>query len=275
MRCVPGDGCRCAARGQGRRGVRFLTGRGGRRPIRRRGCGGSARLCRWSGAGRAGALGGDAQGGAGGGPVAGAVAGAVVAEDAFDGDPGGGIPGVRAGQERRGRVLGLIRQDLGVSEAGVVIQGGVQVAVAQDRVAVAGALRAGMGLAVTPALDVAQDTPATAVGDVTELLDVHVDQLAGPGALIAADRHPGGPVQACQPRAAVTAQHRVHRRGRHAQPEADPGGAQPGGDPQAYDPPLGPPGCTGRAGVRPRRPVGHARGAGLPVPGGPPGRGGG
>jgi hypothetical protein len=47
-RCVRGDGCTCAARGQAPGGVRFLSCRGGRRPIRRPGWGGSARPCRWS-----------------------------------------------------------------------------------------------------------------------------------------------------------------------------------------------------------------------------------
>ena len=52
-----------------------------------------------------GALGGDAEAGAGAQPKAGAVAGAVVAQDALDGDPGGGVPGVRAGQECGGGFL--------------------------------------------------------------------------------------------------------------------------------------------------------------------------
>jgi hypothetical protein len=46
-----------------------------------------------------GALVGDAQVVAGGGSEAGAVAAAVVGEDALDADPGGVVPGVRAGQE--------------------------------------------------------------------------------------------------------------------------------------------------------------------------------
>jgi hypothetical protein len=46
----------------------------------------------------AGALVGDVQVLAGRGPDPGAVAGAVVGQDALDGDAGGGVPGVRAGQ---------------------------------------------------------------------------------------------------------------------------------------------------------------------------------
>jgi hypothetical protein len=87
----------------------------------------------------------------------------------------------------------------------VVVQGGVQVAVADD------GMRAGAGevLVVRPALP-ADGPVAAAVGDVAEFLDVDVHQLAGPVPLIAADRHGGGPVQARQPRAAVTDQHLVH-----------------------------------------------------------------
>jgi hypothetical protein len=68
---------------------------------------------------------GDAQGGAGGGPVAGAVAGAVVADHALDSDAGGVVPG-------GGGFLFLVFENLGVSQPGVIIESGVQVAVAQD-----------------------------------------------------------------------------------------------------------------------------------------------
>src|SRR5215831_16409548 len=152
----------------------------------------------------AGALGGDAELGAGGGPEPGSVAGAVVAEDALDGDPGGGVPGVCAGQERGGGVLALIAQDLGIGQAGAVVQGGVQVTVADDGVAVAGAPgRGGGGLAVAPARLAAVDAPAAAVGDVDELFDVDVDQFAGAGPLVAADAPPAAAVQVRQWRAAV------------------------------------------------------------------------
>ncbi len=66
-----------------------------------------------------------------------AVARAVVGQDALDGDAGGGIPGVRAVQERGGGVFALVGEDLGVGETGVIVQGGVQVAVAQGWLAVA------------------------------------------------------------------------------------------------------------------------------------------
>ena len=65
---------------------------------------------------RTGALVRDLQVSAGGGPDVGAIAAAVVGQDPFDGDPGGGVPGCCAGQERRGGVFGLVGQDLGAGE---------------------------------------------------------------------------------------------------------------------------------------------------------------
>ena len=118
-----------------------------------------------------------------------------------------------------------------------------------------------------------RDAPAAAVRDVAELLDIDVDQLAGPVPLIAADRHPGGPVQVRQPRAAVAAQDRVHRGGRQAQPEADPGRAQPL---LTRRPTIR---CSVRGGVRAGLAAAGTTGqpcppCRLPVPGRPPGRGG-
>src|SRR6185437_16965772 len=144
----------------------------------------------------------------------------------------------------------------------------MQVAVAQDRVVVAVAPGRGDGsLAVALARLPAVDAVPAAVGDVAKLLDVDVDQLTGPVPLIAADRHAGRTVQVRQPRAAVTGQDSMHRRGRQAQPEADPGWAQPPADPQADDPVLGAPRGPGRAGPGPGRPVRHPRSTQLPVPG--------
>src|SRR5215468_253224 len=101
----------------------------------------------------AGVFGGDAQAGAGGSPQVGDVTAAVVADDAFDGDPGCGVPGVRAGEERGCGFAGLVGQDLGIGQPGVIVEGGVQVAVAQVRAAVDLAAPGGvaMGLPVTPA----------------------------------------------------------------------------------------------------------------------------
>jgi hypothetical protein len=55
--------------------------------------------------------------------------------DALDGDASGGVPGVCAGQEAGGGFLPFAGEDLGAGQTGVVVQGGVQVAVAEVRVA--------------------------------------------------------------------------------------------------------------------------------------------
>ena len=89
-------------------------------------------------------------------------------------------------RKRCGGFLLLVGQDLGVGQPGVVVQGGVQVAVAEHRAAVL----AGAGGGGPVALPCARPggAPAAAVRDVAELLDIDVDQLAGPVALVAADR---------------------------------------------------------------------------------------
>jgi hypothetical protein len=101
-----------------------------------------------------------------------------------------------------------------------------------------------------------------------------VDQLAGPVPLVAAYGNLGGPVQVRQPGAAVAAQDLVHGGWVQLQCPGDPGRAEPPGHAQLDDPPLGPGRQLARAAVRPARPVGHPRRPGLPVAGGPPGRGG-
>jgi hypothetical protein len=58
-------------------------------------------------------------------------------------------------------------------------------------------------------------------GPVAALLDVHVQQVTGPGVLVAADLLPGGPVEVGEPVQSAAHQDRVHRRGRHAQRIAD------------------------------------------------------
>jgi hypothetical protein len=176
------------------------------------------------------------------------------------GRTGGGVPGRGAGQEAGGGVFSLVGEDLGVSQPGVIIEGGVQVAVAQDGLAVAGAPgRGDGGLEVVLAGLPAVDAPSAAVGDVAELLDVDVDQLAGPLALVAADGQPGTAVQVRQARAAVAAQDRVDGRRRQVQPGPDPGRARAPGEPQADDPPLGLLRRPCRAAPRPGGAVRHGR----------------
>ena len=51
----------------------------------------------------------------------------------------------------------------------------------------------------------AMDAVAATLTQPAQLLDVHMDELAGVGALIAADQLAGGPVQAGQPVEAIAA----------------------------------------------------------------------
>lgn len=95
------------------------------------------------------------------------MAGAVVGQDALDGDSGRGEVGVSPLPERGGGLLLLIGQDLAVGEAGVVVDGVVQVAVADAGAVLAARLPADL---LVPAAD----------GDIAEFLDVDVHQLAGP-----------------------------------------------------------------------------------------------
>jgi hypothetical protein len=55
------------------------------------------------------------------------------------------------------------------------------------------------------------DPVAAAVAEPAQLLDVHVDQLAGVGPFVAADELAGGPVYAGQPVQPMADQDPVHR----------------------------------------------------------------
>ncbi len=73
-------------------------------------------------------------------PGAGAVAAAVVRQDALDGDARAGEVGVGPLPEAGRGFLALVGQDLAVGEAGVVVDGGVDVAVARRRTGLRGLL---------------------------------------------------------------------------------------------------------------------------------------
>src|SRR5699024_301894 len=74
---------------------------------------------------------------------------------------------------------------------------------------------------VLPTLLLAHIAPATPVGDLADLLDVDVDQVAGVLVFVAAGRLAGGSVDVGQTNEPAADQDRVHRRGRHAEPVAD------------------------------------------------------
>ncbi|GAA3239633.1 hypothetical protein GCM10020256_60910 [Streptomyces thermocoprophilus] len=158
--------------------------------------------------------------------------------------------------EGDGGLLLLVGEDLAVSQAGVVVDGGVHIAVA------------GTGTRLAACL-AAQDLVAAAVGDVAELLDVDMHQLAGPVAFVAAYDAAGGPVQVRQAGQAVSGQHPVHGGGHQTEQTRDPCGSPTAQHADLDDPPLGT--CRGPpwGGMRAAGAVGHARLAVLPVAVGP------
>jgi hypothetical protein len=122
---------------------------------------------------------------------------------------------------------------------------------------------------VAVALLLADVAPATAVGDLAELLHIHVQQVPGMVVLVATDRLAGGPVHMGEPVEPAADQHRVHRRGRQAQPVGDLDRAEPLLPPQVHDLPDGRGRGPVRLMVRTRGPVGHPGRPLLAVPGRP------
>ena len=179
-------------------------------------------------------------------PGVGLVAGAVVGQHPLDGDPGGLEEGLGAGPEGGGGLLALVGQDLAVGQAGVVVDGVVQVAVA--------------GPGAGPAAGLAsQGLVAAAVGDVSQLLDVDVHQVAGGGVLVAADRAAGGAVQVGQAGEPVAGQDPVHGGRVEPQQVGDPGRSPAAQDADLDDPALGAGRGPVRAVVRTAGAVGHPR----------------
>ncbi len=95
---------------------------------------------------------------------------------------------------------------------------------------------------------------AAAVGEVAGLLDVHVDQLAGPVAFVTAYDVAGCPVQVREPGKPVTGQDAVDGRGHQAERVRDAGRSPAAQDTDFDDPALG-------AGRCPARTVSGAAGA--------------
>jgi hypothetical protein len=143
---------------------------------------------------RAGLLRSDAQVGARIAPQMGLVAAAVVADHARHGDTPAGEPGDRVLEDRGRSLLRLVVVSLDVGDTGVVVDNGVQVAGAYQRLAVlalgyAGSCRCrSTVLLALLATDVA---PTTAVGHLAELLHIDVEQVTGLLVLVAADRLAG------------------------------------------------------------------------------------
>ena len=124
------------------------------------------------------------------------VGGTVVCDDCLEADAVAAVEGDGAAKEcNRGRCL-LVREDLGIGEAAVVVDGDVDVLPAGGVVDTACVVGVAAGVVliavVAPALAGTADDPA-------ELLDVDVDELARPGAPIADRRLEPEPAQAAQP----------------------------------------------------------------------------
>ena len=107
----------------------------------------------------------------------GPVTGPVVGHDPLDtGDAVCGEPGSGSVQESDCGGGFLVRQHFGVGEAGMAIDGGVQVQVAAAGTAVLTS-RDGAGVVAVAAVG----APAAAVGDAPDLLHVKVNHVAWPG----------------------------------------------------------------------------------------------
>jgi hypothetical protein len=159
--------------------------------------------------------------GAGLRPVPGAVGRAVVGQDPLDGHTAGREPVHRAVQDVDCSGGFLVIADLGIGDPGVVVDDRVDERGPEQRAAVfvAGLVRC-RG-AVPAALDASDLAPAAAVGHVAEFLDVDVEQVAGCGVFIAADRFPADPVEVAEPVEPAPHEHRVHGRGGQAEPVTD------------------------------------------------------
>jgi hypothetical protein len=92
--------------------------------------------------------------------------------------------------------------------------------------------------------------PTATLRDAPELLDIHVHQFAGPGALIAADDPPGWPVHEGQAVQMAAGQDAVGGGGRKTQDRADAGRAELALDTQRHHPRLDRLRGSPRAGVR-------------------------
>ena len=127
------------------------------------------------------------------------VGAAIVGQDPLDGGPVGVEP-LNSPHQYGGRGEGgFVVVDLGVGDAGMVVDDGVDVGLAHQRVVVLVVGLAWGGGSVLPSLSSADVAPASAVGDVAELLHVDVEHGAGVVVFVAADGFTGGTVDVVEP----------------------------------------------------------------------------
>ncbi|OJG05002.1 hypothetical protein BG618_03878 [Pseudonocardia autotrophica] len=205
-----------------------------------------------------GAFRGDPQRVAGVAPGVGAVGRAVVGQDSAGGDPAGGEPGHRAAQHSDRGGGGLVVVDLGVGQAGVVVEHGVHERRAHLRLVVGVAkFPRGRG-PVAVSLGAPDIAPAAAVGDVAQLLHIHVQQIPGGGVFVAAHRFSGGAVDMGEAVDPTPHQHPVHGRGSDTDPVGDLDRAQALLPAQVHDPAHHRCRRRPRRVVRPAGAIGHA-----------------
>jgi hypothetical protein len=155
-------------------------------------------------------------------PIVAAISRAIVGDDPLDSDAVAGKPGQRAFEKRHRAFLALVAQHLAVGQARGIINADVEVFPAGAAPAVAG---------------IAGDAVANRL-DAAELLDIDMDQLAGPLALVAHRRW--FRFERRQPAQPDPAQELAHRRDRHAELPRDRRAAQPlSPQPLDLDNPLG------------------------------------
>lgn len=138
----------------------------------------------------------DAQPNAGIAPGERSVGRPVVRQHALDSDAALGEPGDRALENTDRGDRPLIGADLGVCDAGVVVDDGVDVSGADVRLVTGVTLARPFrrSLAVPVALLLADESPAASVGDVAELRHVDMDQRSRIGVLVTPERLAGDAV---------------------------------------------------------------------------------
>jgi hypothetical protein len=149
----------------------------------------------------------------------------------------------------------LVGEDLAVGETAVVVDGGVDVRVADSARPVLAPAGGGPSVGLV----------APADGDTAQLLHIDVHQLARAAALVAADDPPGGAVEVVQAVEVVAGQDPVDGRGRQAEAPGNAIGAGLVGPADAAHLRLGALGRALRGAQRPAGPIVGAVGAELQV----------
>lgn len=171
-------------------------------------------------------------------PGVGLVCGAAVGEHTFDGDTAAREPGDSAFENADGGDSFLITADLGVGDAGVIIDDRVDERGAATRFVARLALPAPCcrALPVPVSLMPADVTPAAAVWDVAELGHIDMDRRSGVVVFATTDGFASDPVDMAEPVDLTARQDSVDGRGGHAELAADLHRAQPASPPSRHDP---------------------------------------